>query len=136
MEDLYAKSWCFTVIRSKGLHLLRPEKSWRPIVCIVVHENAQTSTGERTYETMLGLDGQNPNQKEIFVMCVIYCSTARARLLTVGSGQDATPDTKVTIQVVYQPPGKKKAKRMKRVPVACCTCSLRELMTKQALQKK
>ncbi|ESK90536.1 hypothetical protein Moror_4297 [Moniliophthora roreri MCA 2997] len=119
MEDIYAKLWCFTVIRSKGLHLLRPEKSWRPIVCIVVQANAKTSTPEMTYETTLGLDGQNPNQKEVFVI-----------------GQNATPDTKVSIQVIYQPPGKKKAKRMKRIPVACCTCSLGEVMLKQASQRE
>ncbi|KAK7025998.1 hypothetical protein VNI00_015829 [Paramarasmius palmivorus] len=109
----------FLVIRSKGLHLLRPEKSWRPVVCITVQANPRSSTSELSYETTLGLDGQNPNQKEIFVI-----------------GSNAARDTKISIQVVYQPPGKKKAKRMKRSLVACCTCSLGDVLEKQAMQKE
>uniref|UniRef100_A0A0W0FNM0 Uncharacterized protein n=1 Tax=Moniliophthora roreri TaxID=221103 RepID=A0A0W0FNM0_MONRR len=113
-KDIDSKSWCLTVIRSKGLHLLRPERTWRPVVCIIVH-----ATPEVTYETTLGLDGQNPNQKEV---CVI--------------GPNATPDTNVSIQVVYQPPGKKKIKRMKRVPLAYCTCSLGDVLKKQVSQEE
>ncbi|KAG7085548.1 hypothetical protein E1B28_003105 [Marasmius oreades] len=124
--DTRTQSWTFTVIRSKGLHLLRPERSWRPVVSITVEDKnparsrttaAQRNTSE--YETVLGLDGQNPNQKEVFVI-----------------GPHASNTTKLSIQVFYNPPGKKKAKRMKRIPVACCSCSLGEVVAKQDAQGK
>ena len=41
--------------------MLRPEKSWRPIVTMEVD-------GLHKNEIMLGVDGQNPNQKEITLL--------------------------------------------------------------------
>jgi hypothetical protein len=55
-----------TVIRARGYQPLRPEKSWRPIVSVVVDEHSH-------YEVNLGCDGQNPNLKERFVMSVTLC---------------------------------------------------------------
>jgi hypothetical protein len=41
--------------------MLRPEKSWRPIVTLEVD-------GQRKHEIVLGVDGQNPNQREISLL--------------------------------------------------------------------
>ena len=41
------------------MRLMRPEKSWRPIVTVEVDKH-------QAYETVLGSDGQNPNLKETF----------------------------------------------------------------------
>ncbi|KAF9267090.1 hypothetical protein L218DRAFT_985143 [Marasmius fiardii PR-910] len=127
--DTSAQSWTFTVIRSKGLHLLRPERSWRPLVCITIEDKSRVKSGATwggdangsttVYETVLGLDGQNPNQKEVFVF-----------------GPNASSTTKFSVQVFYQPPGKKKAKRTKRMPVACFSCLLGEVVAKQDAQKE
>jgi len=38
---------------------MRPEKFWRPIVTVEVDKH-------HTHETVLGVDGQNINQKEVF----------------------------------------------------------------------
>jgi hypothetical protein len=44
---------------------LRPEKSWRPIISVVVDQHQH-------YEVNLGCDGQNPNLKERFMMFVVF----------------------------------------------------------------
>jgi hypothetical protein len=49
----------FVVVLLEGLRLMRPEKVWRPIVTVEVDKH-------HTHETILGLDGQNINQKEVF----------------------------------------------------------------------
>ncbi|KAJ8076331.1 hypothetical protein PM082_000752 [Marasmius tenuissimus] len=121
------QSWSFTVIRSKNLHLLRPERTWRPIICISVDSRDRPRKGQgedereggETYETILGLDGQNPNQKEVFVF-----------------GPTVSRTTRFSIQVYYQPPGKKKVKRTKRVPVACCSSVLGDVLAKQDAHKE
>ncbi len=41
--------------------MLRPEKSWRPIVTMEVD-------GQHKHETVLGVDGQNPNKREIMLL--------------------------------------------------------------------
>ena len=46
-----------TVVRTQGMRLMRPEKSWRPIVTVEVDKH-------QAHETVLGTDGQNPNLKE------------------------------------------------------------------------
>ena len=51
----------FPVLRSQNLGILRPEKSWRPIVTMEVD-------GQHKHEIVLGVDGQNPNQREITLM--------------------------------------------------------------------
>lgn len=47
------------VILLEGLRLMRPEKSWRPIVTLEIDNFA-------THESILGVDGQSVNQKEAF----------------------------------------------------------------------
>lgn len=47
------------VVLLEGLKLLRPEKAWRPIITVEVDRH-------HTHETVLGVDGQNVNQKESF----------------------------------------------------------------------
>ncbi|KZT63633.1 hypothetical protein DAEQUDRAFT_733601 [Daedalea quercina L-15889] len=49
--------WYLTIIRTQGLLFVRPEKSWRPLVCLNVVDRPQL------YEVGLGCDGQNPNTK-------------------------------------------------------------------------
>ena len=46
------------------MRLMRPERSWRPIVTMEIDEH-------NTHETTLGVDGQNINQKEAFNLCVL-----------------------------------------------------------------
>ncbi|KAH9018549.1 hypothetical protein EDB84DRAFT_1519089 [Lactarius hengduanensis] len=41
--------------------MLRPEKSWRPIITLEVD-------GQHKHEVMLGVDGQNPNQRDIVLL--------------------------------------------------------------------
>ena len=43
--------------------MLRPEKSWRPIITLEVD-------GQHKHEVMLGVDGQNPNQRETTLLYV------------------------------------------------------------------
>ncbi|KAI0931091.1 hypothetical protein AcW2_000050 [Taiwanofungus camphoratus] len=54
--------WYLTVVRTQGLLFIRPEKSWRPIVAVVVVGRDQTQ------EIVLGCDGQNPNLKNPLVL--------------------------------------------------------------------
>jgi hypothetical protein len=51
------------VLRSQNFGMLRPEKSWRPIITLEVD-------GQHKHEVMLGTDGQNPNQRDIMLLCV------------------------------------------------------------------
>ncbi|KAI0296340.1 hypothetical protein B0F90DRAFT_1746771 [Multifurca ochricompacta] len=53
--------WQFIVLRSQNLGILRPEKSWRPIITLEVD-------GQHKHEVMLGVDGQNPNQRDIALL--------------------------------------------------------------------
>lgn len=46
---------------------MRPEKSWRPIVTMEIDKH-------HTRETILGVDGQNINQKETFSLSVDFLS--------------------------------------------------------------
>ena len=45
------------VLRSQNMGILRPERSWRPIITLEVD-------GQHKHEVMLGVDGQNPNQRD------------------------------------------------------------------------
>ncbi|KAI0253320.1 hypothetical protein BJV78DRAFT_1351907 [Lactifluus subvellereus] len=55
--------WQLTVLRSQNLGMLRPERSWRPIITLEVD-------GQHKHEVTLGTDGQNPNQRDIILLCV------------------------------------------------------------------
>lgn len=104
-----SEPWCFTVLRSSGLHLLRPEKSWRPIITIQVESKGGSVDCDATpyHETTLGSDGQNPNQKEIFYI------------------HDVSPYSKISIKVWHRSQSKKKRKR---ILVANACHMLRELV--------
>ncbi|KAG1806104.1 uncharacterized protein BJ212DRAFT_1389562 [Suillus subaureus] len=92
--------YAITVIRAQGYQPLRPEKSWRPIVSVVVDQHQH-------YEVNLGCDGQNPNLRERFIM------------------RGADGHSRVDIDVYYQAPSKKK--RKKRYLVAKTSLSLQAL---------
>ncbi|SJK96885.1 uncharacterized protein ARMOST_00133 [Armillaria ostoyae] len=49
--------WDITVLRSEGLHALRSENSWRPVITI------EDGRSQHLHEVRLGSDGQNPDQK-------------------------------------------------------------------------
>ncbi|EGO00349.1 hypothetical protein SERLA73DRAFT_73063 [Serpula lacrymans var. lacrymans S7.3] len=103
------KLWFFTVIRTRGLHLLRPEKSWRPIVTVVVDDH-------QFHETILGCDGQNPNLKLPFAL------------------RSVNVDSRVNIQVFHRSQSKKKGK--KRNLVATASLSLGDLLKIQGTDPK
>jgi len=106
-----SEPWLFTVVRTEGLHLMRPEKSWRPIVTVEVDCHHR-------HETILGCDGQNPNSKETFRL------------------QEAGLDSYVEINVWHRSQTKKKAKKRKRNLVGTACHSLGELIKKQATERK
>ncbi|KAK0197633.1 hypothetical protein F5146DRAFT_1016262 [Armillaria mellea] len=49
--------WDITVLRSKDLHSLRSETSWRPVITI------EDGCSQHVHQVRLGSDGQNPDQK-------------------------------------------------------------------------
>ncbi|KAG5635649.1 hypothetical protein DXG03_005270, partial [Asterophora parasitica] len=84
----------------QGLRLLRPEKSWRPIITVDVDNH-------HCYESVMGIDGQNPNQKERFYLHQAHTSST------------------LDIRVWHRSSSKKKKKRNL---VASATHSLGELL--------
>lgn len=112
MRTNESEPWRFTVLRSSGLHFLRPEKSWRPIITIQVETKGGSVDCDATpcHETTLGSDGQNPNQKEVFYI------------------HDVSPHSKVFIKVWHRSQSKKKRKR---ILVANACHMLRDLVKEQ-----
>ncbi|KAK0471316.1 hypothetical protein IW261DRAFT_1570783 [Armillaria novae-zelandiae] len=49
--------WDITVLRSEGLHALRSETSWRPIITV------EDGRSQHVHAVRLGCDGKNPDQK-------------------------------------------------------------------------
>ncbi|KAF7357744.1 hypothetical protein MVEN_00820300 [Mycena venus] len=107
MDD--SEPWSCTVVRAHGLHLMRPERSWRPIVTVEVDQTHQ-------HETVLGSDGQNINLKECFHL------------------RDAAFDSQVEIKVFHRSQSKKKGK--KRNLVGTASCSLGEMWKKHGREPK
>lgn len=106
------------MLRAQGHQPLRPEKSWRPTVSVVVDQH-------QCYEVNLGCDGQNPNLRERFMMFVIFLLwqfSAAQRYLT---RRDANGRSQVDINVYHQASSKKK--RKKRYLVAKTSLSLQAL---------
>ncbi|KAF5369644.1 hypothetical protein D9615_010222 [Tricholomella constricta] len=99
-----SEPWCFTVVRTHGMRLMRPEKSWRPIITLEVDKH-------HCHETVMGVDGQNPNLKERFYL------------------HQAHPHSRVDIRVWHRSQSKKKTK--KRNLVATASHSLAELLKRQ-----
>ncbi|KAJ2936213.1 hypothetical protein H1R20_g883, partial [Candolleomyces eurysporus] len=95
------EAWDLTIIRAQGLRLMRPEKSWRPIVTLEVDKHIR-------HEAVLGVDGQNPNLKQYFRF------------------YDVKPTSTVEMQVWHRSQSKKKSK--KRNLVASATHSLGDLL--------
>ncbi|KAG7448893.1 uncharacterized protein BT62DRAFT_732613 [Guyanagaster necrorhizus] len=93
----------FLVLRSSGLHLLRPEKSWRPIITIQVESKGGSVDCDATpcHETTLGSDGQNPNQKEVFYI------------------HDVSLQSKISIKVWHRSQSKRKGRKKILVANAC-----------------
>ncbi|KAJ7105401.1 hypothetical protein C8R43DRAFT_1046743 [Mycena crocata] len=98
MEDL--EPWTCTVVRAHGLRLMRPERSWRPIVTIELDKTHQ-------HETTLGSDGQNVNLKDSFIL------------------RNASFTSQVEVKVFHRSQSKKKGK--KRNLVGTATCSLGDM---------
>ncbi|KAJ7646875.1 hypothetical protein FB45DRAFT_891708 [Roridomyces roridus] len=107
MED--TERWSCTVVRAHGLHLMRPEKSWRPIVTVEIDQTQQ-------HETVLGSDGQNINLKASFLL------------------KEATLSSQVEVKIFHRSHSKKKGK--KRILVGAASCSLREMYKKHGTEPK
>ncbi|KAJ7495974.1 hypothetical protein B0H11DRAFT_2001387 [Mycena galericulata] len=107
MDEL--ESWTCTVVRAHGLHFMRPEKSWRPIVTIELDRTQQ-------HETILGSDGQNINLKESFHL------------------RGATFASKVEVKVFHRSQSKKKGK--KRNLVGSASCSLGDMWKRYGNEPK
>ncbi|KAF9022323.1 hypothetical protein BDZ89DRAFT_1070715 [Hymenopellis radicata] len=122
--------WCFTVLRSRGVQHLRPEKAWRPVITIQLasegHEDCDASS---CHELMLGSDGQNPNQKELISMCVSRPIVRFYLRIHRYPRRDATHHSKLAIKVWHRSQTKKKSK--KRNLVAHSTMTFGELWKKQ-----
>lgn len=85
-ETFSTHNYAITVVRAQGYQPLRPEKSWRPIVSVVVDDH-------QSYEVNLGCDGRNPNLKERFIMSVTLCNLPFISLKSyAGSVQTADPE--------------------------------------------
>ncbi|KAF9524634.1 hypothetical protein CPB83DRAFT_886178 [Crepidotus variabilis] len=96
-------TWQLTIVLLEGLRLIRPDKSWRPIITLEVDNH-------HIHETTLGVDGQCVNQKECFHF------------------HDATPGTPIEVKVWHRSSSKKKKRR---ILVASASHSLGELLKKQ-----
>ena len=75
-----------TVIRTRGLTYVRPEKSWRPVVKVTVVD------GGHDYalpDVALGSDGQNPNLKSVIPMYVSSQSILHPLLCISTAGNSA-----------------------------------------------
>ncbi|KAI0029459.1 hypothetical protein K488DRAFT_88720 [Vararia minispora EC-137] len=108
-QSTLAESWQFLVIRSVRWQHLRPEKSWKPIICLELD-------GRPCHELILGVDGQNPNLQNPAVLL------------------DAQHASKMHIHMYYQGTSKAKTKK-KRKLVASASICLGEAAEKQAHER-
>ncbi|KAF8803090.1 hypothetical protein BYT27DRAFT_7195962 [Phlegmacium glaucopus] len=92
--DQQQRLWHLTVIRLEGMRLMRPEKSWRPIVTVEIDKH-------NVHETILGVDGQNINQRERF------------------SFDQATLSSVLQVNVWQRSQSKKKSKKRNLVASGC-----------------
>ncbi|KAM5538370.1 hypothetical protein V8D89_007972 [Ganoderma adspersum] len=107
----FTDPWHLTVVRTRGLLFVRPEKSWRPIVSISVVDNDHDHG--LPHEVTLGCDGQNPNMKSVIPV------------------HAAKPTTKLVIHVFHRSQTKKKHR--KRNLVGTASLSLSEFLNKHPL---
>ncbi|KAF8346197.1 hypothetical protein F5887DRAFT_125664 [Amanita rubescens] len=101
--------WHLTAIRIQGLRLMRPEKSWRPILTVEVDKH-------HSYEFSMGCDGQNPNHKDTFRF------------------HNASMTSVMEVKIWRISQTKKKGKR--RSLVATASHSLGDLLKRQELERK
>ncbi|KAI0674017.1 hypothetical protein C8Q78DRAFT_666780 [Trametes maxima] len=103
--------WHITVIRTRGLLFVRPEKSWRPIVSLSIVDKGRDHG--LPHEIVLGSDGQNPNLKSVIPI------------------HDVSPATQLVIQIYHKSQTKKKHR--KRTLVGSANLSLSEFLNKHPL---
>ncbi|KAJ7160894.1 hypothetical protein C8R46DRAFT_1105875 [Mycena filopes] len=101
--------WTCTVVRAHGLHLMRPEKAWRPIVTVDLDKST-------LHETVLGSDGQAINVRQSFRL------------------HGASLASQVEVKVFHRSQSKKKGK--KRNLVGSASCSLEEMWKKYGGEPK
>ena len=103
--------------------MLRPEKSWRPIVTMEVD-------GQHKHEIVLGIDGQNPNQREIMHLCVAFLSPMHDVGDTDFRSHHAHHKTEIKLNVWHKSQSKAKSRKRPRL-VAWTAMPLGEVMKKQ-----
>ncbi len=114
-----------TVLRSQNLGMLRPEKSWRPIITMEVD-------GQHKHEIVLGIDGQNPNQREITHLCVTSLSPMHDVGDTDLRSHHAHHKTEIKLNVWHKSKSKAKSRKHRRL-VAWTAMPLGEVMKKQGI---
>ncbi|KAI0640328.1 hypothetical protein C8Q77DRAFT_1086012 [Trametes polyzona] len=107
----FTEPWHLTVIRTRGLSFVRPEKSWRPIVSVTVVDEGHDHG--LPHEVVLGCDGQNPNLKSVIPI------------------RDVKPSTHLVIQVYHKSQTKKKHR--KRTLVGSANLSVGEFLNRHPL---
>ena len=105
------------------MRLMRPERSWRPIVTFKIDQHIE-------HETILGVDGQNINQKEVFSLCVSISYLLMLSWPTFLFFSDQATLSSVLQVNVWQCPQSKKKSR-KRNPVASGSHCLEGLLKRQ-----
>ena len=103
--------------------MLRPEKSWRPIVTMEVD-------GQHKHEIALGIDGQNPNQREIMHLCVAFLSPMHDIGTTDFRSHHAHRKTEIKLNVWHKSQSKAKSRKRRHL-VAWTALPLGEVMKKQ-----
>ncbi|KAI0658266.1 hypothetical protein C8Q70DRAFT_994149 [Cubamyces menziesii] len=106
----FTDPWHITVIRTRGLTYVRPEKSWRPVVKVTVVD------GGHDYalpDVALGSDGQNPNLKSVIPI------------------HGANPAMSLVVQVLHRSQTKKKHR--KPTLVGSAKLSLGEVLSRHPL---
>ncbi|KAI0370138.1 hypothetical protein BV20DRAFT_322538 [Pilatotrama ljubarskyi] len=104
------RPWHLTVVRTRGLLFVRPEKSWRPIVSLCVVDSGHE---QPLPDVVLGCDGQNPNLKSVVPI------------------HGVQPSTRLVIQVFHKSQTKKKHR--KRTLVGSASLSLGEFLNRHPL---
>jgi len=112
------------VLRSQNLGMLRPERSWRPIITLEVD-------GQHKHEVMLGVDGQNPNQREIMLLYVLLYGYP-IRDLTSYSHR-AHHQSQIKLDVWHKSQSKAKSRKRRHL-VASTSMALGEVIKKQGTE--
>ena len=104
------------------MRLMRPEKSWRPIVTVEVDKH-------NAHETILGADGQSINQKERFSLYVFISFPSMLIQFSLVFSDQATLSSVLQVNVLQRSQSKKKSKKRNLVASGCCC--LGELLKNQ-----